>query len=277
MEKSSTTQDMQPLIQQKLETFERLQPEFEASFQFVQQVHGQKRFSSFPVAYSVRYLHARWVCECKGRLLSVQRTVKEYEGKLCLQLLRKWQEGDTASVVAFLYRKLDMLPLPDITQQIQEARRSSQDDGLVQRLEHGRLVMLNRGMHLMLALDAIFALNEGELFQEVQAACEQYGHLPQQIEEQLEQMDSVLYSYVPHQVLAQRNMLVMNKLGVDVLSRPLDLPGKRSWRVVPPTEPLSPFAEHVVEGYQELTSPLHNNLKADRFIDRPERSDTGEV
>lgn len=268
---------MPPLVQQKLEAFEQLQPEFEASFQFVQQVHGQKRFSAFPVAYSVRYIHARWVCGCKGRLLSVQRTVKEDEGRLCLQLLRKWQEGDTASVVAFLYRKLDMLPLAGITQQIQEARRSSQDDGLVQRLEHGRLVMLNSGMHLLLALDAIFALKEEDFLREVRAACEQYGHLPQRIEEQLEQMTSMLYSYMPHQVLAQRNMLVMNKLGVDVLSRPLDLPGKRSWRVVPPTEPLSPFAEHVVEGYQELVSPFYNNVMADRFIDRPERSDAGEV
>ncbi len=34
---------------QKLEAFERLQSEFEASFHFVQEVHGQRRFSAFPV------------------------------------------------------------------------------------------------------------------------------------------------------------------------------------------------------------------------------------
>jgi hypothetical protein len=56
---------------QKLEAFERLQAEFEASFHFVQEVHGQRRFSAFPVMETVHYLHALWVCECKDRLLSV--------------------------------------------------------------------------------------------------------------------------------------------------------------------------------------------------------------
>ena len=56
---------------QKLEAFERLQSEFEASFHFVQEVHGQRRFSAFPVMETVHYLHALWVCECKDRLLSV--------------------------------------------------------------------------------------------------------------------------------------------------------------------------------------------------------------
>ncbi|MBV9615989.1 MAG: hypothetical protein JO031_11090, partial [Ktedonobacteraceae bacterium] len=99
----------------------------------------------------------------------------------------------------------------------------------------------------------------------------------EQIERQLEEMNSALYSYVPNQVLAQRNMMVMNALGINVTFRPSDLPGLRSWRVLPPTEPLSPYAEHVVEGYQELISPFHNNIKGDRFVDRPERSDEGMV
>ncbi len=59
------------LAKQKLEAFERLQPACEASFRFVQQAHGQQCFSAFPVAETVRYLHALWVCECKDRLLSV--------------------------------------------------------------------------------------------------------------------------------------------------------------------------------------------------------------
>lgn len=69
-------------------------------------------------------------------------------------------------------------------------------------------------------------------------------------------------------------MVLMNKLGANVMSKPADQPGQRSWRVLEPTEPLSPFAEHVIEGYQELTSPLSNTIKGHRFIDRPERSNT---
>src|SRR5581483_10416473 len=107
----TTTPAIKDLVQQKLEAFESLQPEFEESFQFVQEVHGQKRFSSFPVAFSVRYLHALWICERKGRLLSVFQTIKEYEGKKCLALLRQWQEAEnTADVIAFLQRKLDTMP-----------------------------------------------------------------------------------------------------------------------------------------------------------------------
>ena len=52
-----TTQATKELAKQKLEAFERLQSEFEASFQFVQEVHGQRRFTAFPVMESVHYLH----------------------------------------------------------------------------------------------------------------------------------------------------------------------------------------------------------------------------
>ncbi len=273
----AATPAMQNLINQKLEAFDQLQSEFEASFHFVQAVHGQRRFSSFPVADSVRYLHALWVCECKDRLLSIYKNITRYEGHLCLELLRGWQEGEIADVVAFLQRKLDGLPFADLTRQIHEARYRHKDDGLARRLVHGRLVLLNRGMNLMQALDAIFALPEDEVLREVQVACAQYGHHPSQIDKQLAEMESLLYSYVPHQMLAQRNMAVMNKLGVNVMTRPTDLPGERSWRVLEPTEPMGPFAEHVIEGYLELTSPLHNNIRANRFVDRPERSDVTEV
>src|SRR5579883_3179918 len=72
-------------------------------------------------------------------------------------------------------------------------------------------------------------------------------------------------------------MLIMNKLGVNVLQYPADLPGRRSWRVVAPVGPLSPFAEHIFDGYLELTAPLHNNIKRVQFTDRPERSETGDM
>lgn len=266
------------LVQQKLQAFERLEPEFEDCFLFVQDVHGQKRFSSFPVTYTVRYLHALWICECKTCLLSVPKTVKEYEGQFCLQLLQRWQEEEnTADVIAFLHRKLDMLPFADITRQIHEALHVSANRRLAQRLMHGRTVLLNRGINLMQALDALFALPEDALLMSVREACTQYGHLPEQIALQLEEMQLPLYSFVPHQSLAQRNMQVMNNLGVNIVQRPADLPEERSWKVTRSIEPLQPFAEHVVLGYQELTAPWHNNLLARRFVDRPERSDAGVV
>jgi hypothetical protein len=59
------------LAQQKLAAVEQLQPECEASFRFVQEVHGQRRFAAVPVAETVFSLHALWVCERKDRLLSV--------------------------------------------------------------------------------------------------------------------------------------------------------------------------------------------------------------
>lgn len=258
------------LIKQKLEAFERLQDEFEASFHFVQDVHGQKRFASFPVVESVRYLHSLWVCECKDRLLSVYKNIKRYEGHYCLELLRWWQEGNTADAVDFLNRKLDLMPFADITRQVHEARYRHKSDGLARRLEHGRLVLLNRGMNLMQALDAIFGMSEDDLLREVQVACAQYGHHTSQIEKQLAEMETPLYDYMPHQLLAQRNMALMNKMGVTVMTGPTDLPGQRSWRVLEPTDPPGPFAEHVFEGYVPLTLPDHNNITRLRFVDLPE-------
>ncbi len=61
------------------------------------------------------------------------------------------------------------------------------------------------------------------------------------------------------------------------MTLPTDLPGERSWKVIVPTEPLPPFAEHVIAGYLKLVSPTHNNLKAYRFIDRPECSDAARM
>ncbi len=271
----ATTSVMQELVNEKLAAFERLQPEFEACFHFVQLVHGQQRFNKFPLVNAVRYLHSLWVCECKDRLLSIYRNIERYEGRYCLELLLRWQEGETADVVDFLNRKLDMLPFADLTRQISEAMKSHKDDGLARRLIDGRGVLLNRGMNLMQALDGIFSLSEEQLISEVQLACAQYGHHPSQIERQLKEIDSQLYAYLPSRILAQRNIEVMNKMGVRIMSKPSDQPGERSWRVLEPTVPPGPFAEYVVEGYVELTSPNHNNITGLRFVDFPERSDTG--
>ena len=253
------------LAKQKLAAFEQLQPEFEANFHFIQDVQGQRRFAAFPVTETVHFLHALWVCECKERLLSVYTNIGRYEGQQCLSLLRRWQEGETADVVSFLQRKLDGLPFADLTRQIQEVTTVRQaDDGLLQRLVLGRLVLLNRDMNLMQAFDAIFALSEDDLISEVQVACAHYGHHPDQIEQQLAEVEDPLFSYAPHQLLAQRNMQVKNTLGMNVVMLPTDLPGGRSWKVVAPMEPQRPFAESVIRGY--LTLLFRNNLMRHRFV-----------
>jgi hypothetical protein len=271
------------IIKQKLEAFDRLQSEFEICFQFIMDLQGQKRFESFSIADIVRYLHALWICECKDRLLSIYKmsiykNIVRHEGRTCLELLLRWQEeGDSSDVVAFLQHKLDMLPLATITRQIHEARFRHRDDGLAQRLIYGRGILLNRGINMLTACDAIVSLPEETLLQEVRDACGLYGHLPTQIANQLTEFDLPLFSYIPHQALAQRNITAMNKLTIGGIQIPADLPGNRSWRVVSPVEPLSPFAEHIVAGYQELTAPVHNNIKDVRFVDRPERSYTDTV
>jgi hypothetical protein len=87
-------------------------------------------------------------------------------------------------------------------------------------------------------------------------------------------MEGPLYCYAPHPLLAQRNMMVMNALGINIMTLPTDLPGERSRRVAAPTVAPPPFAEQVIAGYLELVSPTHNNLQGYRFIDRPEYGDS---
>jgi hypothetical protein len=267
----AVTLAVEKLAKQKIEAFERLQHEFEVSFHFVQDVHGQRRFSALPVIETVHYLHALWICECKDRLLSIYKNIERYEGRYCLELLQRWQEGVTVDVIEFLHRKFDVFPFAELTRQIQEARSARQaDDSLVRRLVHGRITLLNRSMNLMQALDGIFALSEDDLRKEVRVACTHYGHHPGQIEQQLAEMEDPLYSYMPHRLLAQRNMLAMNKVGVNVMTLPTDRPGERSSKVDTPEEPLPSFADHMIEGYLALTSPRYNNIMGHRFVDLPE-------
>ena len=263
--------DAEKLATKKLQAFDQLQSELEASFHFIQLVHGQRRFSTFPVLETVHYLHALWVCERKDRLLSIYKNIERYEGRQCLDLLRRWQEGDTADIIAFLHAKLDGFPFVGLTHQIMDAKTAQPvNASLVRRLLHGRQILLNRSMNLMQALDAIFALSDQDLRYEVQDACAIYGHSRAQIKQQLTEIEDPLYSYVPNRILAQRNMLMMNKLGINVMTLPTDQPGQRTRKVELPTEPMPSFATQTIDGYIELTSPAHNNPTRDRFVDHPE-------
>lgn len=257
------------LVDEKLAAFDRLQPEFEDSFHYVQEVQGQRRFTAFSVAASVRYLHALWVCECKDRLLSVPRTMGRYEGRRALELLRDCQAGAAAGVVGFLQQKLDTLPFGEITRQLEETRRQEGESLLAERLAHGRLVLLNRAMNLCHALEPLFTLPEKALLAEARDACAQYGHQPDQIAAQLAALDTPLYSYVAHPLLARRNMLVMDRLGVSLSSAAVDQPERRSWLMAEPTLPARPFAEQVISGYVDMTSTRHNNFGDYRFFYQP--------
>lgn len=257
------------LVQQKLEAFEQMQAEFEQCFRFGQEVHGRKRFPSFPIRQIVAYLHALWMCEQKDRLLSIYRNIRRYEGQRGLELLQAWQNGKSAEVVEFLTRKLDMFPFAIITAQIEDARTQQGNETLAQRLEHGRRLALNRAMNLVRAHEAIFSLDQEALLKEVRAASEQVGHTPAQISKQLADLDAPLYAYRPHQLLAQRNMAMMNKLEVDVLNFESDVPGERPRRIGTATGPGAPLADQIIDGYLPLLAPLYNNVRQVRFTDRP--------
>lgn len=246
------------LIAEKLAEFDRISADVHESFTFVQEVHGQQCFASFPVESTVRYLHALWVCECKDLLLSVPRSRSRYEGRRALELLCNWQAGETANVVAFLEEKLKLLSFLEITRGIQTARRGG-DHALVQRLGHGRGVLFNRSRNLGHALEAIFALLPKQLVREVRVACTQYGHTIEQCVTQLAEVQTPLYGYVRHPALARRNMLLMNTLGVAVADNDADRPGRRTAYVQIPTLPHQPYAEHVIVG--ETTLSLKSHLR----------------
>lgn len=250
--------ELTPLVKEKVAAFEALRTEFESCFAYVEAMHGQQRFPEVSVASTVLYLHARWICDCKDRLLSVPRTTGRYEGARCLELLRGWQEGDTASVVTFLQVKLDMIDFGGLTRQRQEAL-SAGDIPVAERLAHGRAILLNRGLNLHTALDAIFALRDDELMHQVRAACERYEHTLEQIPAQLAVLDSRLYAHFRHPQLARHNMLAMNIMGVRVTDNADDLPGRRTPAVAAPTLPGAPYAEEVIAGEVLLSSMWHNN------------------
>jgi hypothetical protein len=262
------------LVEQKLAAFEYLQPEFERCFLFVQDVHGQKRFPTFPVQETVYYLHSLWVCEAKDRLLNVPHTIVRYEGGLCLALLARWQNGETSGVVDFLQRKLDGLPFASLTSQIQQARQDGPGyERLLERLIQGRQMLLCRMQNMALAFESIFALAQEELQYEVQQACATYGHRPEQIALQQHEMQTPLYDVIPHPSLARRNILAMNQIGSQTLAYT-----KAAVQVLPEhtraaTDPPAALAEQVISGYHELISPWYNNVLMHPFVDRPEHGD----
>lgn len=256
------------LIVDKLLAFDAMELEFEECFQFVQEMHGERRFPVCSVADTVRYLHALWICERKDRLLSIPKTIERYEGRLCLELLRDWQEtGEVADVVAFVRRKLDTLDFAYLTRQIETERRRDAASPIARRLAHGRLVLLNRGANLIHALEPLFILSEQAVWDQAREACAQLDHAPEQIAEQLQALETPLYSYVRHPALAQRNMVVMDRLGMRLTAGAAERPGERTWRVAAPTIPSGPYAEQRIAGYVALTAPWHNNPRDVRWVD----------
>lgn len=230
------------LAQRKLRAFARIEAEFTTSFRYVEEIHGQGRFETQSVAGLTRYLHALWVCELKDRLLSVPQSAARYEGARALALLRGWQEGQTASVVAFIHRRLDDQPFAELTRQI-EASQTAGDEVGVMRLTSGRAVLLNRLFTLAHALDAIFALEPERLRAEVIAEATTLGHSRAQIGRQLSMLRSDLYRYAPHPTLARRNMLLMNSAGMRMSDVDGDRPGERTRRVQPGAPPAAPYAQ----------------------------------
>src|SRR5215469_7847606 len=144
-------ENLSRLAEAKLAAFEQIEPEFLASFRFMQAFQGQQRLPSCTVADTVRYFHALWISDCKDRLLSIPQTMGRYEGARCLELLRGWQGGDTASAVDFLQVKLNHFSAAELTRQIRNAEAAGKG-AWADRLMHGRSEILNRGFHLLQAL-----------------------------------------------------------------------------------------------------------------------------
>ena len=245
--------DGDELSARKLAAFALIEEEFIASFLFVQDVHGQRRFAEFPLGEIVRYLLALVLCERKDRILSVLRNIERYEGVHCLRLLRGWQAGETAEVVAFIHRKLDNQPFAEVSRQIEQAERAG-DVQMARRLTSGRIVLLNRNFNLSHALDAIFALEPEPLRAEVCALCERFGATPDALDQQLAALDSDLYAYAPSAQVAWRNMLVMNRLGIRMGENDGERPGERSDRVVASASPAPSWAEEPIPGESTLVS-----------------------
>lgn len=248
------------LTARKLEAFDRLEKEFEASFSIVRDVHGERRFDAAPLDLIVRYLHALWVCERKDWLLSVPKTIPRYEGGASLHALRAWQSGDEAAVVRFLERKLDGLSFAPLTQRLREARASG-DTVLADRLAHGRMILLNRAYNLNAALATLCMASAGESERQTRDAAARLGDAPEDIERQLAEFKTPLYSYAPHPALARRNMRVMNRLGVRIMDTEAGRPGQRTKKVEAPDLPLAPYAQEQIVNAHTLSSMADNNPK----------------
>jgi hypothetical protein len=246
------------LTERKLEAFDRLEQSFEASFAYLREMHGERRFAAVPVERSVAYLHALWVCECKDWLLSVPKTIARYEGGASLQALRAWQQGDEVTVIAFIERKLDGLNFAMLSRRLREARDAG-DTAQTERLTHGRTILLNRAYNLNAALDAIFAATPEEAARQVSEASARFGHNPEEIERQLADFKTPLYSYTPHPALVRRNMQVMNRLGARGAENEADRPGERTPNVEAPTLPFAPYAQEAIVNEHTLSSMADNN------------------
>lgn len=241
------------LTRRKLEALAHIEKEFISSFTYVQEVHGQRGFTAFPVTNTARYLHALYICELKDHLLSVPQQLHRYDGERCLELLRGWQDGDTSSVVTFIMAKLDDQPFGELTRQIEDATRAH-DAALVRRLVSGRVVLLNRMHTLAGALDAIFALEPKELRAEVRASCKRLGHTREQLDRQLEELRSDLYSCARSPALARRNMVLMNRIGAHIMDSAGDHPGERTDHVQAPVPPIAPYADALILEARTLVS-----------------------
>ncbi len=237
------------LIEQKLAAFDALLPEYIASFQFIQALQGQQRLDDFTIDTTVHYLHARWVLECKDRLLGTSGTRSAHEGQHCLVMLARWQTGDAADIIEYLQHHLDTESLGLLSRQIQQVTRSSGDHSAMLPLEQGRRVMLNRNLHFLRLIDTIVATPAELMVQRVLEASERYGHAPAAIAHQLAAFETPLYGPARHFTLAQRNMLLMNEVGTTMIVRPVDRSGHRTWQVTLPTEPPGPFAQAVIPAY----------------------------
>jgi hypothetical protein len=247
-----------PLVAEKLAAYEQIAGDVEAAFRYIQDVHGQRRFSHMPVEEIVRYLHALWLCDRKDMLLSVPTfsgrrkrgsggRYERFEGQHALELLCAWQQGETADVVAFLEMKLGQSSFADITRNIGDAARRG-DRTLVRRLMHGRKTLLNRTHNLTRALSALFSAPHDTLHQTVLAACARYGHTIEACQVQLAEIGTPLYACVPHPELARRNMRLMNSLGIEVTDNNADRPGRRTHIVQRPQLPKLSYADYVVVG-----------------------------
>jgi len=241
------------LLTEKVAAFERIREDFAASFIYLQDTHGQRRFASFPVASTVRYFHALWICECKDLLLSVPQQGSRYDGLRALEVLRQWQAGEAGAAVSLLEDKLGRPSFMAITHAFQQALRSG-DHTLAQRLAHGRTTLLNRTSNLQHALGALFAPSSQALVRQARVACAQYGHTPEQIEAQLADLRTPLYSVLRHPALAHLNMEVMSALGILLTDNDADRPGRRTTAVQAPTLPQQPYAEQVIVGEMTLVS-----------------------